>query len=139
MPAETSFRLIVQTPRSQIFAGLVTSLRVPTETGQVGLHLRHEGTVLAIEPGLVLAHDEAKWHFLGTSGGILSSDGALARLLTPLAVIGNSAPDVVSALERALAAPDADIQARAKLGQLEANIVNQLRQPARPGTAVTRA
>lgn len=125
------FQFTLRTPRDRIFSDSVSSLRIPTETGQVGLHPRHEATVLAIEPGLVLARCGERWRFMATSGGIFSSDGLSSRLLTPLAVIGDSAADVMAALDQALAAPDAEMKARARFSRLESSIVNQLRQPER--------
>jgi F0F1-type ATP synthase epsilon subunit len=130
--------MILQTPRAELFSGDVSSLRVPTESGQVGLHPHHEATVLAVEAGLVLARCGEQWRFMGTSGGILSSDGGTARLLTPLAVVGNSASEAIAALDQALAEPNSEMQARAKLSQLETGIVNQLRQPNRTAPTMKR-
>jgi F-type H+-transporting ATPase subunit epsilon len=140
MPAEGTFHLLVQMPRERLFEEDISSLRVPTETGQVGLHTGHEETVLAVEPGLVLVRMGEEWRFIGTAGGLISSDGNTARLLTPLAVVGDSAAEAVAALDQALAEPNSEMQARAKLSRLEAGIVTQLRRPGRnvPTVRITK-
>src|SRR5579872_5719906 len=125
-------RLIIQTPRGEIFASQVAAVRFPTQTGDVGLHAGHEPLLLAVEPGLVLARADGKTHFIGTPGGILQSDGQLVRLLTPTAVLGESSTQASAAVKEMQAAPDAEMQARARLNRLESSIVAQLRRPSRP-------
>ena len=76
--------------------------------------------------------------YIGTAGGLLSWDGVTATLLTPLAVVGDEAPTILAALERALEEPNEEMRVRATLGQLESAIVHELRREqrerrARPG------
>ena len=51
-------KLMVRTPREVVVELRVSSIRVPTETGQVGVRPRAEPLVLAVEPGLVLVRRE---------------------------------------------------------------------------------
>ena len=76
----------MRTPREVVLELDVSSIRVPTETGQVGVRPRAEPFVLAVEPGLVLVRRDETYQFVGTAGGLLRCDGATASLLTPLAV-----------------------------------------------------
>ena len=52
--SDTKLKLIVRTPREVILETEVSSVRLPTETGQVGIRRQVEPMVLAVEPGLVL-------------------------------------------------------------------------------------
>lgn len=126
--SETQLQLVVRTPREVVVDLHVSSLRVPTETGQVGVRVRVEPFVLAVEPGLVLARREAAFTFVGTAGGVLRCDGMTANLLTPLAVSGDNEEEVVNALEEALAQPRVETEARETLGQLQSSILRELRQ-----------
>ncbi len=96
-------KLTVRTPREVVVDFEVASVRVPTETGQVGIRPRMEPLVLAVEPGLVLARHKAGFEFVGTLGGLLRCDGKTACLLTPLAVTGEDEDAVTQALDEALA------------------------------------
>jgi F0F1-type ATP synthase epsilon subunit len=131
--APACLHLIVRTPRALIAELDVVSLRVPVDTGEVGLRPRGEATVLAVEPGLVLARTASVLRFLGTAGGLLRSDGRRAVLLTPLAVLGGEGPGVLEALAAALATPDPEIDLRRAIERLEAGILQELRRPARKG------
>ncbi len=51
-------KLVVRTPREVVLERGVSSLRVPTETGQVGVRSGAEPRGLAVEPGLVLVGNE---------------------------------------------------------------------------------
>lgn len=123
----TSLRCIVRTPREVVLDVEASSLRVPTETGQVGIRPRMEALVLAIEAGLVLIHLAGGIDLVGTAGGLLRCDGKTASLLTPLAVTGAAGDEVMSALEQALAEPNAEMEARATLGRLQQNILREVR------------
>jgi F0F1-type ATP synthase epsilon subunit len=125
--------LIVRTPRALIVELDVVSMRVPVDTGEVGLRPRGEATVLAVEPGLVLVRTVNVLRFLGTAGGLLRSDGQRAVLLTPLAVLGGDGPGVLEALAAALATPDPELELRRAIERLEAGILQELRRPARKG------
>ncbi|MCA9504866.1 MAG: hypothetical protein KC616_17390 [Myxococcales bacterium] len=131
---ERSLRLVVRTPRACVFDERIHSLRVPTDTGQVGIRPRVEPAALVVEPGLVLAAGEAGLHFLATAGGLLRCDRDEGVLLTPLAVVGESAPRVVQALDEALASPGADVALRNALQHLETGILRELRGMGDVGT-----
>jgi F0F1-type ATP synthase epsilon subunit len=120
--------LRVRTPAETVLEARVRSVRVPTETGQVGLRPRIERLVLAVEPGLVLARTEERIRFVGTAGGLLRCDGAEASLLTPLAVAGEREEEVLASLDAALSRPGAEMQARAMLDRLQRSILRELRQ-----------
>jgi F0F1-type ATP synthase epsilon subunit len=134
---------IVRTPHGVVFEQDLEALRVPVETGQVGLRPGGEPAVLAIAAGLVIARggagdagDASRRHFIGTAGGLLTLDGAAAVLLTPLAVTGTTAEGVLAELENALATPNAEMEARAAIERLERGILQELRRErggGRPG------
>jgi len=121
-------KLIVRTPREVVREVGVSSIRVPTETGQVGVRRRAEPLVLAVEAGLVLVRRDDSYEFIGTAGGLLRCDGSTASLLTPLAVAGEDEETVVEALEEALAHPTAEMEARATLSRLQSSILHELRE-----------
>jgi F0F1-type ATP synthase epsilon subunit len=131
--AEETLRLVVRTPQGGVFDERVTSLRVPTDTGQVGLRPRSELAALAVEPGLALAASGHGLRFVATAGGLLRCDGKEAVLLTPLAVVGESAEVVGAQLEEALGIPRADLELRAVLQRLETGILQELRRSTAAG------
>ncbi len=126
--ADETLRLVVRTPQGGVFDERVTSLRVPSDTGQVGLRPRSEPAVLVVEPGLVLAASSDGLRIVATTGGLLRCDGEEAVLLTPLAVVGESAEAVRTELQKALGAPRADLELRAVLQRLETGILEELRR-----------
>lgn len=128
--ADPMLRLCVRTPQGVAFEAPVRSLRVPTDTGQVGLRPRAERAALGVEPGLVLAHGPDGLRFLATAGGLLRCDGQEAMLLTPLAVVGVSAQAVAAELERTLHGASADIELRNVLQRLETGLLQELRRAA---------
>jgi F0F1-type ATP synthase epsilon subunit len=130
--AEPALRLRVRTPQQVVLDASVTSLRIPADTGQVGLRPRSEPAAFVVEPGLVLADGPDGLVFLASAGGLLRCDGREAVLLTPFAVIGASADSVRAALERVLGAPRADLELRAALQRLETGILKELRGAASP-------
>ena len=119
--------MLVRRPQGSVFDDRVTSLRVPTDTGQVGLRPGSEATVLVVEPGLVLAHGD-RLRFVATAGGLLRCDGREAILLTPLAVVGESDTAVRDELSAALRVPQADLELRATLQRLETGILEEVRR-----------
>lgn len=125
---DRTLRVRVLTPQGSALDAEVASLRVPTDTGQVGLRPRSEEAALVVEPGLVLAADASGLRFVATAGGLLRCDGEEAVLLTPLAVVGESAAVVRGELERALGTPTADLELRAVLQRLETGILRELRR-----------
>lgn len=130
---ELTLRLIVRTPRQTVVELDAWSLRVPTESGQVGLRPRSESALLAVEPGLVLVRTRTTTSFVATAGGLLRCSHRLAVLLTPVAVAGDDAERVRALLDAELAGPNADLQLRRAISHLEAGIVSELRH--RPGAA----
>ncbi len=127
---EPSLRLVIQTPRERIFEGKIKSLRLPTQTGQVGIRPRIEPLVLAVEPGLILISSADLPTFVGTAGGLFRCDGEQASLATPLAIRGESMEAVVQQIETALERPSVEFEVRDTLGRLESNILNELREGA---------
>jgi F0F1-type ATP synthase epsilon subunit len=125
---EQRLKLMVRTPREVVLELDISSLRVPTESGQVGLRPRVEAQVLAVEPGLVLVRQDGSFRFIGTAGGLLRCDGEQANLLTPLAVVGTDEDDLLAVLEHALAQPNIELEVRAILNRLQSNILRELRR-----------
>jgi F0F1-type ATP synthase epsilon subunit len=125
--ADETLRLVVRTPQGGAFDEQVASLRVPSDTGQVGLRPRSEPAVLVVEPGLVLADTTGGLRFIATAGGLLRCDGKAAVLLTPLAVVGESAEAVGSELEDVMGRPSPDLELRGVLQRLETGILQELR------------
>jgi F0F1-type ATP synthase epsilon subunit len=119
--------LVVRTPQAVVAELAAVSLRVPADSGQVGLRPRSEPTVLALEPGLVLVRTPQGLRFLATAGGLLRCDGRRAVLLTPVAVVGEDASAVRGGLEAALAAPGPDRELREAIERLETGILRELR------------
>lgn len=133
--AERLLHLTVRTPHAVVLEAGLHSLRVPTESGQVGLRPQAEGSLLVVEPGLVVANRDTGPRFLATAGGLLRHQGTEATLFTPIAVMGDGADEVLQAMERAQAEPDEDREVRRQLGRLEQHIREELRgqRTAAPG------
>lgn len=119
--------LVVRTPREVVADLTALSLRVPTDTGQVGIRPRGEATVTPVEPGLVLIRTAHGMRFVGTAGGLLRTTAREAVLLTPVAVLGNDAAAVLSAVEAALAGPDPERELRQAIERLEAGLLREAR------------
>jgi F0F1-type ATP synthase epsilon subunit len=130
---EATLQLRVRTPQGSVLEERVRSLRVPSDTGQVGLRPRSEAAALVVEPGLALANTLSGLRFVATAGGLLRCDGEEAVLLTPLAVVGESAAAVGSELERVLGTPSPDLELRGVLQRLETGILQELRRPGAKG------
>jgi F0F1-type ATP synthase epsilon subunit len=131
--AEQTLRLVVRTPHGGVFDAAVVSLRVPSDTGQVGLRPRSEPAVLVVEPGLVLADTTGGLRFIATAGGLLRCDGTEAVLVTPVAVVGESADAVGAALEDVMGKPSPDLDLRSVLQRLETGILQELRRTTSKG------
>lgn len=126
--AEEALRLVVRTPQDCVFEESVTSLRLPSDTGQIGLRPRSEAAAFVVEPGLLLALTSSRRVFIATAGGLLRCDGRDAVLLTPLAVVGESAERVRAELAELLSIPQADLELRAVLQRLETGILQEVRR-----------
>jgi F0F1-type ATP synthase epsilon subunit len=134
-----AFQLIIRTPHEVIFETPVRSARVFTETGHVGLRPRTEPTVLAVEAGVVHAHqvadETADEVFIGTAGGLLMYDRDTATLLTPLAVVGDDESSIVEQIEQLMQRPNSEMEARTALSKLESHILSELRREQTEGIA----
>jgi F0F1-type ATP synthase epsilon subunit len=119
--------VVVRTPREVVAELDVQSLRVPTDTGQVGIRPRAEATVTPIEPGLVLARTAERLRFLATAGGLLRAAAFEAVLLTPVAVLGDDAAAVVAAVDAAVAGPDPEHELREAIKRLETGLLREVR------------
>jgi F0F1-type ATP synthase epsilon subunit len=124
-------RVIIRTPHETVLDTVVRSIRVLTDTGHVGLRRGGEAVVLAVEAGLVLLSTGNAVRFVGSAGGLLSSDGVEVTLFTPLAVTGEDPAAVRAALDRALAEPGSEMALRTTLDRLEERIVSELRDQSR--------
>ena len=122
--------VVVRTPREVVAELEVLALRVPTESGQVGIRPAAEAVVTAVEPGLVLARVAGGMRFIGTAGGLLRASAREAVLLTPLAVLGERAEDVVAAVDRALSGAGAEHDLRQAIERLEAGLLREVRRGA---------
>lgn len=122
-------KVIIRTPHETVFEAEARSLRVPTESGQVGLRPSVEGHVSAFETGVMnLRTPDNSIRFIGTAGGLLVCDGKAATMLTPLAVVGKDEQSVLSQLDSVLSRPSSEMEARRMLSRLEGEIVNELRR-----------
>ncbi len=126
----TLLELSIRTPRAEPFHGGVRALRVPAETGHVGIHPGIEPMVLAVEAGLVVVTTEDQQTlFCASAGGLLTAGRDRCELYTPFAVIGSSDEKMLAELDSMLATPDAELLARRQLSDLEQQILRELHQP----------
>jgi F0F1-type ATP synthase epsilon subunit len=129
--AEGRLHLVVRTPHEIVADAEVDSLRLPCDTGAVGLRPRSEAAVLAVEPGLALVRAAGALRYLATAGGILRCDGREAVLLTPVAALGDDPDEVGRRLDAALTAPAAERELRRAIERLEHGILRELRDTSR--------
>lgn len=131
-------RLVVRTPQQCVLDRALVSVRVPTESGQLGLRARGEALVSVVEPGLiVLRTAEATRHYVASSGGPLRMLGSRCELYTAFAVSGARDDELLRALDRALTAPDSELATRRRIEQLEQQILREARDGrARPRRSV---
>jgi F0F1-type ATP synthase epsilon subunit len=121
-------KVLIRSPSETVVDQDVWSLRVPTQTGQVGLRPRAEPTVLAVEAGLIVLRTASGTRYAGTAGGLLHTNGKSATLLTPLAVAGEDVETVSRRLDELLSAPSDEMELRRTLGRLETRILRELQQ-----------
>ncbi len=121
-------RVTIRTPSETIFDEDVASIRVPTQTGHVGMRPRGEPSVLAVDAGLIVLRLAGRMRYAGTAGGLLHTTAKTASLLTPLAVVGDDVESVSGQLDDLLSAPSEEMEARRTLGRLETRILQELRQ-----------
>ncbi len=129
---KSKLQVIIRTARETVVDQEVVGLRVPTQSGQVGLRPRCEPSVLAIEAGLIVLRLNATLLYVGTAGGLLHTSADQASLLTPLGVVGDNVDSVSQQLDALLAAPSEEMKARRALGQLETRILQELQQGEQP-------
>lgn len=121
-----TLRLVIRTPHEAVVDLPVTSARIPTASGQVGLRPRQEPFIAVVEPGLILLDAGVDRRFAATAGGLLRTDRDLAVLATPFAVTGMDGAAVLDALDQAYATPDSELVTRRRLAELEQRIVQEL-------------
>jgi F0F1-type ATP synthase epsilon subunit len=131
-----SLRLVIKTPHQTVLDIRVAAIRVPTETGLVGIRPGGEPLVVALEPGLIVIRIASGERFAATAGGLLESGRSQCTVLTPYAAVGNSEPEIEEALNRILATPSTEVVARRRLEELEQRIVKELSQS--PGSPSQR-
>lgn len=124
-------QLIVRTPQSVVVDTETDSVRVVSETGHVGLRPRMEHVVLAVEPGLVLVHRGESVLFVGTLGGLLTCDGEIVTILTPLAVAEENEEAVMRDLQTQLDQPKTEMEVRNTINGIQKNILNELKDDRR--------
>lgn len=120
--------VIIRTPHSVVLECYVSSLRIPTETGLVGLRPNSESSVLAVEPGLIVARGDGHCWYAGTAGGLIHCTGSSVSIMTPIAVVGDQLTTVMEQLQSALATPSTEREARAMFGRLETSILRELQR-----------
>ena len=138
MANESTLRLCIRTPHGMVLERDVHSVRLPTETGQVGLRSNRESIVLVVEPGLIIITLDGRTTYACSAGGLLRMSGKEAELYTPYALGGDSPESVMAELDRQLAVPDSDLAVRRRLGELEQRIMRELTQSPRQGSRLAR-
>jgi F0F1-type ATP synthase epsilon subunit len=129
-----ALHVVVRTPREVVAEMDALSVRVPTETGQVGIRPGGEAVVTPVEPGLAIVRAAAGVRYIGTAGGVLRTTAREAVLLTPLAILGDDAAAVLVAMDSAAAAPDPEQALRQAIERLETGLLREVRR----GTHVGR-
>ncbi len=128
---DAPLRLVIRTPHAAVLDEDVAGVRVPTETGLVGLRPGGEPLTLVVEPGLVVVHTRGGGdRFAASAGGLLECTRERCTVYTPFVVVGGE-DEVVDALGKALATPGSEIDARRRLGELEQRILEEVREPSR--------
>lgn len=134
-PPPSELQVTIRTPSETVVDEPVVSMRVPTQTGQVGLRPRGEPNVLAVEAGLIVLKTRQGVRYVGTAGGLLNSSRSASTLLTPLAVVGDDVESVSRQLDALLSAPNEEMELRRMLGRLEKRILQELQQSEGPNAA----
>ena len=126
-----SLQVVIRTPQSVVVETDADSVRVLSETGHVGLRPRMEHIILALEPGLALVHRNESILFVGTVGGLLTCDGVIVTILTPLAVAGKNEETVLRELQIQLDQPMTEMEVRNTINSIQTNILNELKDDRR--------
>ncbi|MBD3672321.1 MAG: hypothetical protein HUJ26_02240 [Planctomycetaceae bacterium] len=121
--------ILVLTPHEQVLSTQIRSLRIPVESGYVGLHPSVESHVSAFEAGVInYRTTDRQINFLGTAGGLLICDGMRVTLLTPIAVVGENEETVLQQIDKILSHPTSEMETRTMLSRLEGKIVEELQK-----------
>ena len=126
--SRSMLKVLIRTPTETILDLEVASIRVPTQTGQVGLRPRGEPNVMAFEAGLIVLRSKIGTRYAGTAGGMLHADRDSVSLLTPLAVSGEDVESVKRQIDALLATPTEEMEVRRTMGRLETRIIQELQQ-----------
>jgi len=129
MPDPT-LRFLVRTPHAEVLRREISSLRVPTETGWVGLLPGAERSVLVVEPGLVVVRSGSSTSLVGTAGGVLRVERHAVTLLASVAVAGDDARAVRQALDALAGEPSAEMELRRRIEALERGLLAESRSRA---------
>jgi F0F1-type ATP synthase epsilon subunit len=121
--AERRLVLVVRTPRAELVRRAVRMLRVPTESGSVGILPRAERAALVVEPGLVVARDDATITLVGTAGGLMRIDRDQAVLLTPLAVVGHDVTSIRTWVAELTRQTSSEAELRKRIESLERGLI----------------
>ncbi len=127
----TALQFSIVTPHGTVFHGPTSSVRVPTETGLVGIRPRTEPMAVAVEAGLVLIHAADGERFAATAGGLLRADRDQCQLFTPYAAVGATEAEMEAILQTLLVSPPEEVLARRRLEELEERVVQELTQARR--------
>ena len=122
------YTFTIRTPQAVVFEGPLLGVRVPSETGLVGLRPGAEPMVLVVIAGLVVLRSSAGERFAASAGGLLHHDRTSATLLTPFAVVGSSEEAMLAELAEMFATPGSELSARRQLLELESRILREVRQ-----------
>lgn len=96
-------KLDIVTPEKTIFQGDITSLMVPTTSGEITVLPHHINLLTELIPGEVVIKDDRKTHYLGVTGGFLEITNNTATILADYAVASDeiAAEKAVEAQEKA--------------------------------------
>lgn len=78
--------LDIITPEKTIYSGEITSLTVPTATGEITVLPHHMNLLTTIVPGEVIIREGNKIQYLGVTGGFLEIANNKVTLLSDFAV-----------------------------------------------------
>jgi hypothetical protein len=85
-----------------------------------------ESTILTVEAGLALVHRQESILFLATGGGLLTCDGIVATLLTPLAIVAENEEHVMRELQQLLSDPQAELEVRTTISNIQSSILTEI-------------
>ena len=74
----------------------------------------------------MLVHLEDSCLFVGTAGGLLECDGAVATLLTPLGVAAENQESVMHELQQQLSEPKSELEVRTSIDNIQSSILTEI-------------